>query len=225
MKKFISTVAIACMALSAAAQTEDIFESSDNQPYFGARLSLDIAIPGDAKVKDSNVSIDLMNPGAGFSIGGIYNYTVWKNLYVEPGLNLYYHTYKLDYKNDVSLVPGEFEKGSLREFGFNIPIMVGYKFNFDTFSLSLFTGPEFKVGLSGKYHWNTTVSGVEMSGSESMYSDFNRADVQWRLGVGATFSRHYYISFSGAAGMCNWAKDSVIRMHRNDVKIALGYNF
>lgn len=223
MKKLIMAAAVACMTLSAAAQ--DIFESSDNQPYFGARMSLDICIPGDAKVKHTNMSFDLANPGAGFTIGGIYNYTVWKNLYVEPGLNLYYHTYKLDSKNDVSLVPEEFDKGSLREFGLSIPLMVGYKFSFDNFALSVFTGPEFKVGLSGKYHVGAKVGDVDLSGNTGMYDDFNRADVAWRFGVGMTFSQHYYVSFSGAAGMCNWAKGGEVRMHRNDVKIAIGYNF
>lgn len=78
--------------LAASAQVS--LDSSDNHPYFGVRASLDITAPGDLKAQ--KVSLDVFNPGAGFSIGAIYNIPVVANLYFEPGLSLFYNTSGLD---------------------------------------------------------------------------------------------------------------------------------
>lgn len=234
MKRTILAFALAATALCASAQ--DVFDAGDNKPYFGARLSLDITVPTDISFKNSAQKIDLLNAGAGFSFGGIYNLPICKNLYFEPGVNFYYHTAKLNGKIFQSADPddlfGEEEgsltprSGSIREFGMQIPMVFGYHFDFDPIRISFFTGPVLNIGLSGKAHITMKEDGYNYS--DSMYDSFNRASLDWRFGVGATYDHHYTIAISGDAGMTNWMKkisglDN--KMHRNNVSITLGYNF
>lgn len=235
MKKlFVAVALLAAGAFSASAQT-DIFNSPDNHPYFGVRASLDITSPGDI---DANLyKLDAMDAGVGFSVGAIYNVPIYYNLYFEPGVSVYRHNAKV--KDDIVKLDETYDKITVGEWGFAIPMMFGYTFDFSPIKVSVFTGPEFTVGLSGKAHYTAHLNGVKMTGSDSMYGDdgsFNRANVSWKFGAGVSYD-HYYLSISGAAGLTNWLNnvsdfdygDGVsggkVTMHRNTVSIALGYNF
>lgn len=225
MKKLLIGALLSVAAISASAQSE-IFNDGDHTAYFGARISLDITAPGDVNNHDTKMKVDLLRPGAGFSFGGIYNMPIIANLYFEPGFNFYYRTTKYD-KVHIDAVGNEFLNASQREFGFAVPVMVGYRFNFNPVKVSVFTGPEFSVGLSGKIHAGTKIDDFDMSGSTSLYDSFNRADVSWRFGAGVTYD-HYYVGISGAIGLCNKIKKNEgenISLHSNLVSISLGYNF
>lgn len=228
MRKLLIAAAMTAISMSAAAQNE-IFthDESDDRVTFGARVSFDITVPGDMKVKDEHASYDMFNPGCGFSFGGVATVPVsgMGNLYFEPGLNFFYHTNKVDkyfIENDDPTL-ANIKGVSMREFGFEIPVMFGYYFNFNPVKIHIFTGPELAVGLSGKYHTSAKVNNIDMSGSTSMYDANNRVDVAWRLGVGATFSDKYYVAFSAAPGMCNWTKAENATLHRTNVSFTLGY--
>lgn len=219
LKRLFLGAALALTAVLGAQAQSEIICNPDNKAYFGARISIDAAIPG--AVKAGHVSEDMFNNGAGFSFGAIYNHPIYYNLYVEPGFSFYYNTMGT---ND-EYVSEEFQKTSLREFGFKIPVMLGYHFDFDPVRIHVFTGPELRVGLSGKIHSKAQVGNVDMSGSTTMYDSFNRADLAWRLGVGADWN-HFNISLSGAVGMCNQLKHADgATMHRNVFNLTLGYNF
>lgn len=233
MKKVFIAAALAVFALSANAQNvADMvqgveMDSPNNKIYFGLRASFDLTVPSKAgyELGGKDVKQGVFNTGAGFSIGGVVNIPVWRNLYFEPGLNMYYHTVgiKDSYLQEVS----DFEKGSLREFGLSVPLNFGYRFDFDGFSIAPFTGPELYLGLSGKQHMSATVGDVDMGGSRSMYGDdgLNRGDVAWRFGVGANISYHYYVGISGAVGMTNWYKTDGVSGRRNQFNLTVGYNF
>lgn len=213
--------------MTASAQSE-IFDSGNNKIYFGARLSLDVTCPTDVSVKDAHASFDVFNPGVGFNIGGVANIPVYANLYFEPGVMLYYHTAKVkeDFLNLEDNIAGEdeFESLSLREFGMQVPLMIGYHFDFKPVKVLVFTGPEFTIGFSGKEHYTSHVGGIKMSGSESMYDDFSRGDVAWRFGAGVNYDA-YHFSVSAARGLTNWSKADGLSLHRTNVSITLGYNF
>lgn len=211
MKKlFISLLAIGA-ALTSSAQA-DLFDNPDNHPYFGARVSLDItsAAGGNKGWYDN---------GAGFSFGAIYNIPLYKNLYFEPGLSVFYNTIGEKFYLDTTR---EMIKGSIRNFGFRIPLVAGYHFDFtDDMQLHVFTGPQINWSVIAKEHINDM--------SQSLFGDkgFNHFDLQWALGVGLSWQQ-YYISLSGGIGITK-AKDFNIgvkdQFRRNNFSIALGYNF
>jgi hypothetical protein len=238
MKKLIVAAALVAVgALGASAQT-DIFNSPDNHAYLGVRASLDVTCPGDLDI--GGTKFDIMDNGAGFSVGVVYNVPLVYNLYFEPGVSIYHHSAKYNIQSLRLYNFGsgdDWDKISIGEWGFNIPLVFGYNFDFNPFKIAVFTGPNFRVGMSGKTKYTGTLNGMKVSAKESMYDDFKRADVAWRFGVGFSYD-HYYLAISGDAGMCNWVKNSDVMidlgnniytnqqsMHRNTVSITLGYNF
>lgn len=215
MKKvFISL--IAALACFAGASAQNVINNPDNRPYFGIRAGLDIACPGD--VKSDGIGIDGYKNGAGFHAGAIYNLPVVANFYVEPGLSIYYNTYS--YNKDI-LDALDVSSASVRKFGFRIPVMAGYRFDFTPdISLHVFTGPELEIGCTAKAHG--------ISGSESLYGDngnMNRINCLWDFGVALSYQK-FQIGFTGGIGMVNMIKDEPdVTFHENRVSISLGYNF
>lgn len=230
MKKLILGLAMV-LGAGTAASAQNIFDAGDdNHSYFGARLSLDMSCPTDVKYDNLHLKTDLLKSGAGFSAGIIYNVPVWMNLYVEPGFNLFYHTsgIEVDLLNADGTLDEDYTGASLREFGFNVPIVLGYHFDFDSVKVRAFTGPVFGVGLKGKVHYKADVNNIGMSGSDGAYGDdggFNRGNVSWRFGAGVDY-KNYTLSLFGDVEMTNAANmGENVTMHRHSVNIALGYNF
>jgi hypothetical protein len=223
MKKQLIALALFAAGCSVASAQSEIFYNPDNKAYFGVRASLDITCPGDVSIKGVGSTSGYMSNGVGFSVGAIYNVPVYYNLYFEPGLNIYRHNAKDKFNEDGSKV-------TVGEWGFDIPLLFGYHFDFMPFRVSVFTGPEFSVGVSGKRKYKSE----NWDKSQSMYGDnglYNRANAYWRFGVGVDYE-NYYFSISGAAGLTNWLNDvsllgdsDKLSMHRNTVSFTLGYNF
>ncbi len=90
---------------------------------------------------------------AGFSAGAVYNIPLWRNLYFEPGLSVFYNPFgttswdsyevSVPVISDGQPVMGSDGKpltetkeiayqidGSIRNFGFRVPMLVGYHFDF-----------------------------------------------------------------------------------------------
>lgn len=227
MKKVFATVICSILALSAYAQNS-IVNNPDNHGYFGIRASLDIACPG--QVKYENIGVDAFKPGAGFSVGAVYNLPLVANLYFEPGVNLYYNTYGLDNFQvaDDDFTTGIDITGSVRKFGMRIPLQFGYHFDFTPgVSLAIFTGPELEVGFSGRQHMKFKAGKISETHSEDIYGDdgMSRVDLLWKFGAGLTLSHNYYLGVGGGVGMLNMSGDSDIKFHENLVQITLGYNF
>lgn len=220
MKKlFISLIALGAAA-SASAQA-DLFDNPDNEAYLGARISLDISSTADGNSYYSN--------GAGFSIGAIYNIPLYKNLYFEPGLSLFYDTFgeELLIPDENNMTYGSID-GSIRNLGFRIPLVAGYHFDFtDDMQLSVFTGPQLNLSVLAKEHLGDN--------SYSIFGEygFKHIDLQWALGVGLSW-QNYYVSVSGGIGMTkvrDWSTTDVYgkkvsdSFRRNNFSITLGYNF
>lgn len=211
MKKlFISLLAIGA-AFTSSAQA-DLLDNPDNHSYFGARVSLDIT-------SAAGGNKGWYNNGAGFSFGAIYNIPLYKNLYFEPGLSVFYNTIGEEFIYDGT---GKTIDGSIRNFGFRVPLVAGYHFDFtDDMQLHVFTGPQINWSVTAKEHIGDM--------SQSIFGDkgFKHIDLQWAIGVGLSWQQ-YYISLSGGIGMTK-AKDFNIgykdQFRRNNLSIALGYNF
>lgn len=221
MKKLIISMLALGAAISSSAQA-DLLDNPDNHAYFGARLSLDISSTAGGNNYYSN--------GAGFSVGAVYNIPLYMNLYFEPGLSIFYDTFGTEaLANAPDGTPAGTIDGSIRNFGFRIPLVAGYHFDFtDDMQFSVFTGPQINLNLMAKEH----IFGK----SNSIFGDqgFKHADLQWAIGVGLSWQK-YYISMSGGLGMTK-ARDWSIRdnngsilyedsFRRNNFSIAIGYNF
>lgn len=224
MKKFISVLALACVAVLPAA-AGDIFDSGDNEAYFGARFSLDISCP--SKYDIGGVSFGGFGNGAGFEAGAVYNIPLWKNLYFEPGLLLYYSTMKDKvYVQDDGY--GNFKDSSarIRRFGFRVPLRAGYSFDFDIVKVSVFTGPRLSLPIVGREKLSVETPAGKESDSFNIYGDkssFRRMDIGWQFGASVTYDR-FVFEISGTPGMLDMIKGPG-RMHDNSVDITLGYNF
>ena len=228
MKKFI-LLAAACLAAMMPATAQDVSFDSQNETYLGLRLGLDVSCPSDMTVdmgKSGKLSVPMFNNGAGFDLGAVLNMPLWKNLYFEPGLSIYYNTMGIDIDKASDI---EIEKldGSVRRFGFRMPFQVGYHADFSNFSLAVFTGPVLTVGVVGRAHYSAVEGGVKASDSESIYGDkgfMNRVDLGWKIGAGVTFDR-WVLQLSGTIGMLDMNKADGVKMHDNNVALTLGYNF
>lgn len=227
MKKFTICAAIAAMTLlSGSKASASVFEANDNSLAIRPVLSLDVTCPGDTKIDDL-AKLEEFKSGAGLSFGAVADVPLWMNMYLETGLKFYYHTVKINDKvfdyagsgDDLTPV-----SGSMREFGFTIPLLVGYHFDFDPVRVHVFTGPEFSVGLSGKGHMKYTIGNHDVSESGSMYDDYRRGDVAWVIGAGVQFGRAM-VTLSAHPGMVNWTKIDNKKLDRTTVSLGVGYFF
>ena len=224
MKKLLLAFSL-LLCTSAVNAQDDIFDNPDNHPYLGARLGIDITSTG-----GSNTGV--YNNGTGFSVGAVYNIPLYMNLYFEPGLSVFYDTF--GYQNMIKLpapTPDDpnasipyFYDASIRNFGFRIPMLVGFNFDFvEDLRVASFTGPQGNLNLVASYHKQSVVD-PNHSGSIFGEYGFKHADFQWVIGVGVSYQK-YYVSIAGGIGMTrvrNLAKD---HFRRNTFNISLGYNF
>ena len=235
MKKALITGAITLTAFGVSAQS-NVFDNPDNRPYLGVRLALDVTCPGQWKIGNGplNLTTDLTKPSAGVEAGVVYNLPLWKNLYFEPGFYLYYDTYGLDVTimGDENDFPLDLQDNSVRKFGFRIPAVFGYHFDFSKVSLAVFTGPVFYLGIVNRYYLTSNkINGVYLHESGSMYekddegdSILNRCNLSWRFGVGANYN-NFMVSLSGDVGMLNMTPAKYVTYKENNFHLTIGYNF
>lgn len=232
MKKLIAVAAAVLLtASSATISAQNPFNSGDNHTYVGARLSLDVSAPSSQHAFSYR---DVFGNSAGMSLGFVVNTPIVWNLYLEPGLSIYYNTISQNSFENGQMLPGSDislkRSGSLRLWGARIPIMVGYRFDIlNLMSLYAYTGPRFSYTFSGR--WNQKLNGGTSQNTNMYAGDlglFNRFDAQWSFGVGASFS-HYYIGVLGNIGMSEVLKgtwqDKKNKMRKNGFEITVGYNF
>lgn len=208
MKKLILLFMLVVISLIANAQFN--IDNPNNRAYFGARLSLDI----------SNLSTnpDMYSAGAGFSVGAIYQVPIFMNLYVEPGLSLYYNTYGADI--DTYLVS---TSSKVKNFGIKIPINVGYHIDFEKFNIGVFTGPALRIGFLCEEHTKEKIDNHTIKSEFNLYSGlYNRCDLAWAVGANVNF-KQYYFGISGDFGLTRQIKG--VKSSVNTCQFTLGYNF
>lgn len=221
MKKLFASLLLMAAACFGATAQSTLLNNPDNKAYFGVRVGGEVTCPGD--VTEGKYSMDLYNNGGGFEFGGVYNLPIVANLYIEPGLKLYYNTYSFnnDLFEDLIDDPGSL---TVKKFGMRIPVMAGYHFDFtENIKVYVFTGPELEIGFTAK----ATVKDKYEKYTESMYAEdggLHRVDLSWGIGAGVSY-KNYYFGVSGDLGMLNMYKDSSYKFHENRVTFSLGYNF
>lgn len=241
LKTFAAAALMVACSGSAFGATNYLFENPDNRIFFGVRASLDVSSAANGGGYYSNKS--------GFAVGGVYNIPLWMNLYFEPGLSAFYNTFGTtdfgSFKIDVPIVNPEPEgptteekdvyyqiDGTIRNFGFRVPLMVGYHFDVtDDIQVRVFTGPQLNMSLSARYHRqairipevNTPEETISLFGTEG----FKHLDAQWKFGAGITY-QNYTLDLSGSWGMTHMKDATTLLkrdLRRNLFSITLGYNF
>ncbi|MCM1449830.1 MAG: PorT family protein [Clostridiales bacterium] len=222
MKRTIMTLAVA-LGVAAATQAQNyLVNNPDNKAYFGVRAGLDIS-------STAGQIADNYGNGAGFTLGAIYNIPLWQNLYFEPGLHLFYNTFDYDVLVEPEGMPAEIFDGSIRNWGFRVPLNFGYHFDFtDDISISVFTGPVVNLNLKARTSCGDYDKRFDADYGYSLINNgFRRVDLQWDFGVSMNYGMHYYVAMSGGIGMTkvygvHYDDDS---FRRNTFNISVGYNF
>lgn len=247
-KMIAAGMAVVMCGMDADAASSYMFDNPENDTYFGVRVGLDISSAANGG--------GYYNNKAGFFAGAVYNIPLWMNLYFEPGLSVFYNTFGtvdfdtytktievLDsYGNPVIGPDGlpevdekeyRYQKdGSIRNFGFRVPLLVGYHFDFtEDIRVHVYTGPQFNVSLSACYHQNEVLvpNAEEESWSRSLFGTqgFKHFDMQWNFGVGLAYQA-YYLGLSGSWGITDMKSGTDLLhrdLRRNLFSISLGYNF
>ncbi len=221
MKKFFLPLLCLLAALTASAQNDD-------QPRLGVRLSWDLNSPSASYPNGAKV----YGNGSGFSIDSYYDIPLHKAFYFEPGLSFFYNTIGMPdvVITDDSDLRTTLTDGSLRNVGFRIPMVAGYRFDFtDDIAISAFTGPQLNVGLSMKNHLNIP-SGYETNykNNTQLYGHgFHRLDMQWLFGVRFHYQNNFIAELSGGPGMTDLLGKEYGKLHlrRNIFTISVGYVF
>jgi hypothetical protein len=239
MEKLKAMAVAAAMATCATGwgATSYMFDNPENQAYFGARVAMDISSAANGGGSYSNQ--------AGVSLGAVYNIPIMMNLYFEPGLSLFYNSfgtatwknYELDPvydENGNDITPEVLYQvdGNIRNFGFRIPLNIGYHFDFaEDLKVSVFTGPQLNASVTARYHQNAihVKNHEEDAFSYSLFGTqgFKHFDLQWGFGAGITY-QSYYLGFSGAWGITHMKSATSQLKHdlrRNIFSVTLGYNF
>lgn len=213
MRKSIKAIAasvVVAIAALAPAQSHAI--------DFGVRAGLDVTVPGN--VSAGIVSADLFKAGCGFHAGVVADINLVSNFYLEPGLYLVYHNTGTDIElaDDEGLTHGIKADMALRQFGFQIPVRLGYSFNLGVCDLKLFTGPSFGIGLTGKIK-----NAGEVEIDSDPYEDFiNRFNMGWNLGAGVVVSR-FYIGADYTFGLNNRIKEDGGSWKQGYFAVSIGY--
>lgn len=187
--------------------------------FFGIRTSFDVTHPAGCN--------DGINNGSGLTVMGVYNIPIGKNLFIEPGVGIFYNTMGIKPFEDNNAI----YDGSVRNFGIRIPVNIGYRVGlFDNFELAAFTGPWFNINCSTKAHLQADMDMPVTITSPSMFEyGWHHFDAQWGFGISATYADKYYLAISGGIGMSAMATfnnhDGIDRMRRNTLSITIGYNF
>lgn len=184
-----------------------------SQNYLTIKGGLDLSKPSSEWPFDYRL-------GAGFQLGTAYSIGLPKNFYVEPGINLSYHTWKWP---DIYIAEGT-SAYTLRfkSWSANIPIVVGYSIPVGAQNLNIYTGPQLSINLGNKLGVVNGPSGeAELDNHKQ---PINRFGLGWKGGISCTLDR-YIIGVEGTWGITKLMKDVYYTSHQNVYSIYLGYSF
>lgn len=213
---------IACILCVLGATAQDWFDSGTNHTRFGVRLSWDLNTPSTS----FNNMVPTYHSGSGLCAGAFINIPLFMNAYIEPGVGVYYNTMVIsqNIRDDIELDYPLTPQGSLRNSGFRIPMVFGFRFDVtDDVAISVFTGPQINVGLTLQQYVNSTHDKI------SLYDHgWHRVDAQWLFGVRFYYSDNWICDISGGIGMTNMADGAAYpgqTFRRNTFSIGVGYLF
>lgn len=215
-------------AVAPAVGQNVVVNNPDNAFFWGVRVSGDVTFPGKWKIATGD-KVKMYKAGAGIEAGVVANVPLVANLYLEPGVSLYYDTYKVD---NLTVLDGDGSpmtvSPALTMFGMRVPVTVGYRFDiWENASLAVFTGPELSCGLAGRYDMSDSEREALDGGLGDVYGkegSNNRVDLGWKVGAGLYVGPHWWAGVSGTLGLLDQYKNDV-ELRNNRLAVTVGYNF
>lgn len=188
----------------------------------GVKAKVDVEIPG--KWKNNDVSLTMYRPGYGFTAGAVCNIDLGSNVYLEPGLTLFYEDYS--YKDLIIMnESGEAvqKDPGLYKLGFRIPVVVGSVFPInERAGFSIFTGPVLSYAFAGKIDIDSDVDS-DLDGLD-LFRGQRRFDCAWKIGVGCPID-NYMISLEAEFGITDLLKAKDMSFRENRVSLGFTYYF
>lgn len=233
LKRNKLAVSLLSLAALPAMSQSAVLSNPGNHARWGIRASLDISVPG--KINGAKV----YHNDVGFSAGVVYQLPLVANLYFEPGLGLFYDTFnfgKLTISDGTADGYGYETTPKYSQFGLRVPLTFGYRFDlWENGGVSILTGPELSVGLSGRIHGKYLDDIDDLS--LDMYDDdngFRRFNLLW--GVGASIDAgSFTIGAVYDFGLLNTRKEKLplnpslsysgSSFRQNVARVYIGYNF
>lgn len=200
------------------------YNNPENTPYWGIRLGVDGGATGYVKVGDE--AKELYHDDAGVALTGTYNVPIVANLYLEPGLSVYYYEYSAN-KDVLESFGPDITDITRKIFGMRLPVMIGYHFDLTKkFKIYLYTGPELETGFVAKeqiksYTYRPLTTWRNLYGDDG---SLKRINVLWGYGLGFSYSK-FYFGFGGGQGLVNMVKNSDMRMRGLHAYFQIGLNF
>lgn len=207
----VLTLAVLCVTGLSAQALEQ------NKPaVFGVRIGADLNLP--SSVNFPEFKMKSFKPGGGVSLGAVVYMPMIQNFYIQPGVSVYYDTFKSDLGVMDDNVDVQSYYDNAYKIGFRIPVLFGYKFNFtETVRMMVYTGPEFNVSFAGHY------TGKELP-KLTLFEEQRRFDLAWNIGLGFPVN-DFMISVDGSFGLTDLYKASPVSYHENRLTVGLTYFF
>lgn len=211
MKKLLSTFLSILLAASiqAAAQVNPL-DNPNNKSHLGVRAGLDVTSLQSAS--------NLFETRIGFQAGVVYDMPIWKNLFFEPGVSVFYNGAGI---KDVVYIPDYALKGgSIKNWGLRIPMNLGYRFDLTpNIGVVFLTGPQLNLNLSSKYSFTSQLP-------DDFDIHFKSFDMGWNFGVGFLYKR-VWLGINGLVGITHYIEKEAdfYYARRNVVSVSVGYNF
>ena len=211
------------LLLTAVFCVSEAFGQTENSRLtWGVKAKVDVEIPG--KWKNDGVSLTTYRPGYGFTAGAVCNIDLGSNVYLEPGLTLFYEDYS--YKDLIIMnESGEAvqKDPGLYKLGFRIPVVVGSVFPInERAGFSIFTGPVLSYAFAGKIDIDSDVDS-DLDGLD-LFRGQRRFDCAWKIGVGCPID-NYMISLEAEFGITDLLKAKDMSFRENRVLLGFTYYF
>lgn len=161
--------------------------------------------------------------GSGISAGVVYDIPLARQFSFEPGLSFFYNT--MDIEALPLVLDGKelLSDATFRNTGFRVPMIFLYRINLvDDIAMSVFTGPQFNLGLGARFHY-------KYAPDQGLYGDgYNRFDMQWLFGIRMHYLDDFFAEIGGGIGITNILTGSDNKgnhLRRNTFTIGVGYMF
>lgn len=237
MKKVVLfAAAMLLMAFQANAQlTADAGYIHANE---NAKITYNKPVSGEEITETGKASLDGFYVGAKY---GISLYGITEGLSLKPGANVSFLFGKEEGITDVMSLDS---KTTVVEVALNIPLHVEYAYEVSPdFKVCAFAGPTFQCGLLNRaidgdqnpsyiYNQYKTVPGgikyVDEHGEAVPAGDLparNRINLYLGLGVGFEIAEKVQVNIGYDFGLLNLSSGDKFKIHRNQLKVGLGYIF
>lgn len=189
---------------------------------WGVKASVDVELPG--KWKGDDISLTMYRPGYGFTAGGVCNINLGGNVYLEPGLSLFYEDYS--FKDlIISNESGDYvqKDPGLYKLGLRVPLVVGSVFPInERAGFSIFTGPVLSYAFAGKIDVDSDVDS-DLDDLD-LFRGQRRFDCAWKIGVGCPVD-NFMVSLEAEFGITDLLKAKDLSFRENRVLLGLTYYF